>query len=111
MAYYDITPTQLGQAAITTSYVAIYTVPANTRTFVKDVTVVNTTASPINIYVSLVPSGGTAGTSNAIFYGNVLPGNTTVEWCGAQILNEGGFISVKASAVGCTAMASGGEAI
>ena len=111
MAYYDITPTQLGQAAMTTSYATIYTVPANTRTFVKDVTVVNTTSSPINIYVSLVASGGTAGTSNAIFYGNALPGNTTVEWCGAQILNESGFISVKASATGCTVTVSGGEAI
>lgn len=111
MAYYDITPTQLAQAAMTTSYVTVYTVPANTRTFVKDVTVVNTTASPISIYVSLVASGGTAGTSNAIFYGNALPGNTTVEWCGAQILNESGFISVKASAAGCTVMVSGGEAI
>jgi hypothetical protein len=110
MAYYDITPTQLAQAAMTTSYATVYTVPASVRTFVKDITIVNTTSAAISIYVSLVPSGGTAGTSNAIFYANVLPANTTVDWCGAQILNESGFISVKASAVGCTIMVSGGEA-
>lgn len=111
MAFYDITPSQLAQAAMTTSYATVYTVPVNTRTFVKDVTIINTTASPINIYVSLVPPAGTAGTSNAIFYGNALPGNTTVEWCGAQIINAGATIQVKASALGCTAMISGGEAI
>jgi hypothetical protein len=110
MAYYDITPTQLAQAAITASYVTIYTTPTGVRTFVKDITIINTTSAAINIYVSLVPFGGTAGTSNAIFYANSLPAYTTVDWCGAQILNEGGFISVKASAVGCTIMVSGGEA-
>jgi hypothetical protein len=111
MAYYDITPTKLAQAAMTTSYATVYTVPVGVRTFVKDITIVNTTAAAINIYVSLVPKSGTAGTGNAIFYANALPANTTVEWCGAQILDEEGFISVKASAVGCTINISGGEAI
>jgi hypothetical protein len=111
MAYYDITPAQLAQAAITTSYATVYTTPANTRTFVKDITIVNTTSASINIYVSLVPPSGTAGTSNAIFYANALPANTTVDWCGAQILNESGTIQVKASATGCTIIVSGGEAV
>jgi hypothetical protein len=111
MAFYDITPTKLAQAAMTASYVTVYTTPTNTRTFVKDVTIVNTTAAVINIYVSLVPSGGTAGTDNAIFYNNALPAYTTVEWCGSQIMNEGGFISVKASTTGCTVTITGGEAI
>jgi hypothetical protein len=89
----------------------VYTTPANTRTFVKDITIVNTTSASINIYVSLVPPSGTAGTSNAIFYANALPANTTVDWCGAQILNESGTIQVKASATGCTIIVSGGEAV
>jgi hypothetical protein len=110
MSYYDITPTKLAQAAMTTSYVTVYTVPLTVRTFVKDITIVNTTSSAINIYVSLVPKSGTAGTANAIFYANALPANTTVDWCGAQIMNEEEFISVKASATGCTINISGGEA-
>ena len=32
MAYNNITPLQIAQAAMTTSYVTVYTVPANTRT-------------------------------------------------------------------------------
>ena len=111
MAYYDITPTKLGQAAMTASYATVYTVPTGFRTFVKDITIVNTTSAAISIYVSLVPYGGTAGTDNAIFYANVLPAYTTVDWCGAQILNEGEFISVKASTTGCTVTITGGEAI
>ena len=111
MAYYDITPIKLAQAAMTTSYVTIYTTPDNTRTFVKDIDIVNTTGSAISIYVSLVPLAGSAGTGNALFYANSLPANTTMQWSGSQILNAGGFISVKASSAGCTINISGAEAV
>lgn len=111
MAFYDITPVRLGQAAMTTSYATIYTTPTNVRTFVKDIDIINTTSAIIHIYVSLVPSGGTAGTSNALFYYNALPAYTTVQWAGTQIMDEGGFISVKASATGCTITVSGAEAL
>ena len=110
MAYYDITPTKLAQAAMTTSYATVYTARDNTRVFVKDIDIVNTTAAAINIYVSLVPSGGTAGTSNALFYSNSLPAYTTMQWAGSQILDPEGFISVKASSTGCTITISGAEA-
>lgn len=111
MAYNNITPLQLGQAAITTSYATIYTAPANTRTYVKDIDVINTTATTKGIYISLVPSGGTAGTDNALFYNTQLPPNTIVQWAGSQILNAGDTIQVKASATGCTITVSGGEAV
>lgn len=111
MAYYDVTPVKLAQAAMTTSYVTVYTTPENVRTFVKDIDIINTTAAPINIYVSLVPDGGTAGTSNALFYNVPLPANTIVQWAGSQVLNGLDFISVKASAAGCTINISGGEAL
>jgi hypothetical protein len=110
MAFQNITGLQLGQAAMTTSYATIYTTPVNTRTYIKDITVVNTGSSSVSIYVSLVASSGTAGTSNAIFYGNALPGNTTVQWTGSQIINAGDTIQVKASATGCTITVTGGEA-
>lgn len=112
MAFQNIIGLQLGQAAMTTSYATIYTTPSNpaTRTYIKDITIVNTTASPINVYVSIVPDSGTAGSSNAIFYGNALPGATTVQWTGSQIMSSGGTIQVKASAAGCTVTVTGGEA-
>jgi hypothetical protein len=112
MAFQNITGLQLGQAAMTTSYATIYTTPSApaTRTYIKDITIVNTGSSSVSVYVNLVPSGGTAGTSNAIFYGNALPGNTTVQWTGSQIMSAGGTIQVKASATGCTITVTGGEA-
>jgi len=111
MAFNNITPLKLGQAAITTSYATLYTGPTNTRTYVKDIDVINTTATAIGIYISLVPSGDTAGTANALFYNTQLPPNTIVQWAGSQILNTGDTIQVKASASGCTITVSGGEAV
>jgi len=110
MAFQFVTPILLAQAEMTTDYLAVYTVPANTRTYVKDITIANTTASTIRIYVSLVPDQGTPGASNALFYNTILPAYTVVQWTGAQILNTSGTVQVKASAAGCTVNVTGGEA-
>lgn len=111
MAFQNITGLKLGQAAITTGYTTLYTVPSSTRTYVKDMDICNTTGSTINVYVSLVPSAGTAGTSNAILYNAELPAYSTLQWSGCQIMNAGDTIQVKASAAGCTITATGGEAL
>lgn len=109
--YQNVTPVRLGQAAITTSYATVYTVPAETKTYLKDFDIINTTSATVYIYVSLVSSGGTAGTSNALFYNNALPAYTTMQWTGSQILEAASTIQVKASATGCTITLSGGEAV
>lgn len=111
MAYYDITPTLLGQAAITGSISTLYTVPANTRTFVKDLNICNTTGGALTVNVHLVPSGGTAGTGNAILYTYSIAANTTYRWTGLQIMNELQTIQIKGSTTGLTITASGAEAI
>jgi len=109
--YQNIVPFQLAQAAMTTSYATIYTTPSQvpTRTILKDINVINTTGGSLNIYISIVPSGGTAGTDNALFYGNLLPANTTMQWTGSQVMNPNDTLQVKASNVGCTITVSGGE--
>ena len=111
MAHQNVTPILLAQAAISTDYLAVYTVPANTRTYVKDITIMNTTGATKHVYVSLVPNEGTPGASNALFYNTVLPGYTTVQWTGAQIMNVSDTIQVKADATGCTINITGGEAL
>lgn len=111
MAFYDITPIRLGQTVMTNAYTTIYTAPADTRTFVKDIDIVNTTNAAVGIYVSLVSSGNAAA-NNAIFYNNPLPAYTTLQWCGAQILNGGGTVQVKANvANACTITVSGAESV
>ena len=109
--YQDITGIKIAQAAMTTDYVVIYTSPTDTRTYVKDITVVNTTSSSRRIYINLVPQGIVTDASNAIFYDTPLPPNTTIQWCGIQILNPADTVEVKASDTGCTVSVSGGEAV
>jgi len=111
MAYYDITPTQLGQAAITGTIATLYTTPTGFRTFVKDLNICNTTAGALTVNVHLVPSGGSATTANAILYAYSIAANTTYRWTGVQIMNEAGTIQIKGSAIGLTITASGAEAV
>lgn len=113
MAFSNITPLQLGQAELTTSYTTLYTVPASptTRTIVKDIDIANTTATTISVYVHLVPYGSAATTANALMYAIALAPNTIMQWAGSQVINSNDTIQIKASAVGCTITASGGEAI
>ena len=44
MAFQDITGIKIAQEALTTSFDTYYTTPDDTRTYVKDITVSNTTA-------------------------------------------------------------------
>lgn len=111
MNYQNIVGTKLGQAALTTGYQTVYTTPANTRTFLKDIDVCNTTTGSIALSLHLVPSGGTAGTDNALFYGYSVPGNGVTQWTGCQIMNAGDTLQARGAAVGLTLTASGGEAV
>jgi hypothetical protein len=108
--YQNVIPLRLGQAAMTTSYTTLYTTPLVTRTYVKDFDIINTTGATVRIYVHLVPAGSLTGTTNALLYNNALPAYTTMQWTGSQIMNPGDTLQIKASAVGCTITASGGEA-
>jgi len=111
MQFQDITGTRLTQASIGTGYQAIYKVPVNTRTYVKNIDICNTTASAILVSVSLVPEGESAGASNALFFNASVPGQSTVQWTGSQIILEADTIQVSANAAGCTITITGGEAI
>ena len=111
MAYNNITAVQLGQAAITTGVTTLYTVPASTRSFVKNPDIVNTSAGALTYRIFLVPSAGTAGTGNALFYDFPINSKENIQWTGTQILNAGDTIQIQASGAGITITASGAEAI
>jgi len=109
--YQNVTPNLLGQAAVTTSYTTIYTVPTNTRTYVKQIDICNTTGGAVTIFVSLVPNAGTASSSNALYYGLSVAANATLSYAGVQVLLPGATIQVKGGSTGLTVTASGGEAV
>ena len=55
--YQNVTPVQMAQAALTTSYATLYTVPTNpttpTRTYMKQIDVCNTTGGAVT-FLSLI---------------------------------------------------------
>lgn len=111
MAFDVITPTKLGQAAITTGVTTLYTVPAATRTLLKEFSIANTTGAPINVRVFLVPSAGSAGTGNAFLYDVPVPDANALQYNGVEVLNAGDTIQIQAAAAGLTIIASGAEAV
>ncbi len=94
--YQNIVGKKLGSAIASTSYVTIFTVPELTRTYVKDINACNVTANNHNCYIHIVPSGGTAGISNAILYNFLIGGHTVYNWNGLAIMNAGDTLQVKA---------------
>ena len=115
MAYQNIVPLRLSQDTMTTTLSVTYRTPFNVRTYVKDIDISNTTSTSINVSVFLVPNNNSTGTTvattaNALFYNVPVPGNSTLQWTGAQILNPSDTIQIQASASGCTITVTGGEA-
>jgi hypothetical protein len=110
MAFDVITPVKLGQAAITTGVTTLYTVPASTRTLLKEFSIANTTAAAINVRVFLVPSAGSASTSNAFLYDISVPANNALQYNGIEVLNASDTIQIQAASTGLTIIASGAEA-
>lgn len=97
-------------SAPTGAYGSLYTVPRGTQVSINDIEICNTSGSPATFYISLVPSGGTAGASNALFFAAPIPGYTTVQWTGQQVLGAGGFVAAYASASTVTIRVNGGPA-
>ena len=109
--YQAITQAKLGQIVLTATINTVYTCPVNTRTFIKDINVCNTTGAAITVNVHLVPSGGAADTTNALVYGYSIAANSYWQRTGSQIMNAGDTIQAKASTTGTTITISGGEGV
>jgi len=110
MPFQNIIPADLGQAALTTVIATVYTVPAATRALLKCFDLANTTGAAITVEVHKVPSGGSAGTGNAIMFGVSVAANSRLQWAGLQVMLPGATLRARASATGVTITASGGEA-
>ena len=109
--FQTVTAVKLGQAAITGTIATLYTTPALSKTYVKQLDICNTTAGALTVNVHLVPVSGTAGTANAIYYTFSVAANSVLQWKGIQVMNAGETLQVKASSTGLTITASGGEAV
>lgn len=77
-------PTQLGTSAST-----VYTVGSGITATVKQILASNTTANSATVSIHLVPSAGSATTSNLIFAAIPVPGNSTLVLDLSQVMNAG----------------------
>lgn len=106
-AYIKGSPLSSG-AAGTGTYSTLYTVPSGRVMAIVDIEICNTSAVAATFYISLVPPGGTAGASNALFFNAPINGNTTVQWTGQQVLEAGGVVAAYASTSSVTIKVGGG---
>jgi len=88
-----INRTRLYQGQPGTSNATLYTVPASTDVKVASIVVSNTTASPATVTLSVVPNGGSAGTTNRIMAATSVGANDTVVLDSSVYLNAGDFIA------------------
>ncbi len=97
-----------GPVGATTGYVTVYTAPTGVIGKITEIDICNANSAAASFYIHIIPSGGVAGTSNALFYNAPINANTTVQWTGGIALNAGDFIQVKGSTTGITFYVSGG---
>jgi len=111
MAFQDITGIKIAQEALTTAYSILYTTPTSTRTYVKDITVANTTSGALDVFVHIVPDGDSTGTANALLYTKEVATDDIYQWSGLQIMNANDTLQAKASGTGLTINVSGANAV
>ena len=111
MAFDLITPKKLSVSAIPAATGTLYTVPASTRTFIKNIDIVNTNAFPVKVTLYLVPTGDSAAVANTLLSDTIIKPKSNFQWTGAQILNAGDTIQAVSDLTGSTIHISGGEAI
>jgi hypothetical protein len=93
------TPDQLCQFVAALAETTVYgPVAANQRVIVTNIIIANTSASPVALSLSAVPSGGAAGNANRIIPGTTIPANTMVPIDCALVLEAGGFLSALGGA-------------
>ena len=78
-----------------TNNATLYTVGASSTAVIKSIRVCNTTATAATCRVFLVPSGGTADQTTAIYYDFTVPPNSTLSDDGYHILAASGTLQVR----------------
>ena len=111
MAFDVITPTGMGSAELTVGLQTIRTTPANSRDIVKEIDVANNNSSPAGVSVHLVPSGGSADSTNLLFPAVEIPANSILNWNGLQVTDAGATIQASATVSDVSIIISGGNAV
>src|SRR6266508_3067414 len=92
-----------------TTETTLFTATAGTTVIVKQVAVANTTSGPLWYYLSVVPTGGTAGVANRITYQLPVAAASVIRDDLFQVLAAGDFLSGIVQATGVVLTISGVE--
>jgi hypothetical protein len=99
------------QTQMPTAWTNIYTTPAATQDILKSIDIVNASPQTVNVSLCIVPSGGSPGPANALFYVLTLASSAAEHWTGTQVMNAGDSIYVQCNiSQSATVTASGLEA-
>jgi kynurenine formamidase len=104
------TPKRLYVGQPGTSLGTLYTVPANTKTIVKNIILTNTTGTAANVTIHFVPNGGSADATNKIISSYTVNTNDTVVIDLSSVLETGDTIqAIQGTANAITVYVSGVE--
>ena len=104
-----LTEKKVAQREMTTTLVTVYTVPDNTRLYLKTFDICNTSLFERRATVHLVPRLGAPGAGTTIVPDVEMPARSMLQWTGLQILDDGDSIQVVADDAGVTINMSGAE--
>lgn len=105
------TPAKLvAGSQLTAAAAPYYTSPANTRTVIKSMQLVNTSAQAVTATVYLVPSGGAPGAANTVIASVAIAPNATYNCPEAinQVLLAGDSIQALAGTAGAISIQAAG---
>lgn len=105
-----MTEKQLGQGRYNnTTNNTVYTATGVTA-IIKSIRLCNTTGSAVTVRVFMVPSGGTADETTAIYYDYSIPANSTLSDDGFHVLLASGTVQFQnGTANGVTITLNGAE--
>lgn len=111
MAFDVITPVGMGSAELAVSLATIRTTPVDSRDIVKEIDVANNSNLSAVVAVHLVPSGGSADSSNRLLPDVKIPPNTVLNWNGVQVIDAGATIQASSTVSDVSIIISGGNAV
>ena len=113
MAFDLITPTRLGGGELATlpATTTLRTTPTDSKDIVTGINVANNNAATQSVTLWLVPSGGTADSTNILIPDVIISGNTLLQWRGSQVLDAGATIVAGATSSGISIIISGGNGV
>lgn len=102
----DVMKRVVGPIALGTTAITYYTVAAGVTTAVRNIHVVNYSASPVGFSLNI--NGGAGGATGVLYSGYIIPVDGAFDWSGFMVLAAGDYLSAAASVTSSLALCVSG---